>query len=85
MKLSKKQLAAAPTCDNCDDYVDEPGCRIVWRKRGWVHVANNSVRCPGQEDDDTDDRAEPSYEWVVKTRREGILSPHTGLPLKETP
>ncbi len=60
MKLTKKQLAAAPLCAICHDYVEDPDCRIVRRKRGWVHVGNNSVRCAGQGNDVIfDDRAEP--------------------------
>ena len=59
MKLTKKLLAAAPLCANCYDYVGDPDCRIVQRKRGWVHVGNNSVRCAGQANDKIfDDRAE---------------------------
>ena len=61
MKLSRVRWAQAPLCENCYDYADDP--KIVQRKRGWVHVCNNSVRCPGQEDDDTDDRAEPLRDW----------------------
>lgn len=57
MRLSKRAFEAAPCCGSCYDCVDD--CKIVERKRGWVHVSNNSVRCPGQEDDDTDDRAYP--------------------------
>lgn len=57
MRLPRAALEQAPVCGNCYDYVDD--CKIVRRKRGWVHVANNSRRCPGQGDDDTDDRAYP--------------------------
>jgi hypothetical protein len=59
VKLSRAKLAAAPLCENCYDYVDVPDCKLVERARGWVHVGNNSVRCAGQGDDDTDDRGEP--------------------------
>jgi hypothetical protein len=57
VRLTRKQLTNAPLCAECFDYVDN--AKIVKRKRGWVHVTNNSVRCPGQGDDDTDDRATP--------------------------
>jgi hypothetical protein len=61
MKLSKVQIASAPLCIRCTDggYDGEPDYRLVERARGWVHIGNNSVRCPGQGDDDTDDRGEP--------------------------
>lgn len=59
VRLTRQQLIDAPICATCYDYVDEPDCKIVPRQRGWVHVGNNSVRCPGQADDDTDDRAAP--------------------------
>ena len=60
MKLTKKQLTAAPLCANCHNYVEAPDCRIVQRRRGWVHVVNNSVRCAGQGGDVIfDDHAEP--------------------------
>lgn len=61
MILSRVRWAQAPVCENCYDYADDS--KIVERKRGWVHVCNNSMRCPGQEDDDTDDRAEPLRDW----------------------
>lgn len=64
--LTKKQLVAAPICANCHDYVEDPDRRIVLRKRGWVHVGNNSVRCPGQGNDKIfDDRAEPLAPGVI--------------------
>ena len=50
-------------CANCEDYVDEP--QLKRHGSGWRHVANNSVRCPGQGDDDTDDRAEPRERPLV--------------------
>lgn len=54
-------------CGTCEDYVDD--ARIKPHGPGWRHVTNNSVRCPGQGDDDTDDRATPAlaiYErWAL--------------------
>ena len=59
MKLTKAQLVDAVKCLNCCDYVGAPNHLLVLRMRGWVHVGNNSVRCPGQGDDDTNDRGQP--------------------------
>jgi len=47
-------------CANCWDYAGE-GALVTPDLRardGWRHK-HGGVRCPGQEDDDTDDRAEP--------------------------
>lgn len=60
MKLTKPQLAQAHICSICAQGSEDPAeIAIVQRRRGWVHVFNNSTRCPGQGDDDTDDRATP--------------------------
>ena len=59
VKLTKAQIDAAPLCSNCFGYVAVPDCKIVLRQRGWVHLGTNSVRCAGQDDDSTDDRADP--------------------------
>lgn len=72
MKLTRKELAAAPLCGNCYDYIDEPDCKIVERKRGWIHVGNNSRRCGGQEDDDTDDRVYPLRRYGRTTGPGGL-------------
>lgn len=63
MQLTKTVLDAAPLCAGCADYADADA-KIVWRELsdggwGWVHVGNDSERCLGQGDDDTDDRARP--------------------------
>lgn len=49
-------------CRNCYDYAGD-GAAVVPDARangGWRHKLG-TVRCPGQEDDDTDDRAEPMW------------------------
>lgn len=51
---------AVTACRNCWDYAEE-GALVVQDGRsltGWRHKSG-TVRCSGQEDDDTDDRAEP--------------------------
>jgi len=57
MKLTKVQVEAAPLCETCYDYVDD--CKVVLVDGEWVHIENGLARCPGQEDDDTDDTAAP--------------------------
>lgn len=49
-------------CRNCYDYAEE-GALVVPDGRasgGWRHQ-HGTTRCPGQEDDGTDDRAEPMW------------------------
>lgn len=67
MRVTLANFIEAPVCANCCDYVDFPDCKLIARKRGWVHFGTGSVRCPGQEDDDTDDRGEPLIDsgWYV--------------------
>lgn len=57
-----------PLCATCYDYVDDS--QVVLRKGGWVHAKTDSAYCPGQEDDDTGDYAEP------------LTSPDRGEPLE---
>lgn len=59
MRVTLAGFIEAPVCANCYDYVDFPGCKLIARQRGWVHFSSGQRRCPGQEDDDTDDRGEP--------------------------
>jgi hypothetical protein len=59
MRITFTGFIEAPVCATGVDYVDFPGCKLIARKRGWVHFSTGDVRCPGQEDDDTDDRGEP--------------------------
>lgn len=61
-------------CRHCYDYAAE-GAFIVPDGRardGWRH-AKGTVRCPGQEDDDTDDRAEPMWLSVEDAVDFGIV------------
>lgn len=49
-------------CRNCYDYAGA-GALVTEDQRardGWRHT-KGTVRCPGQGDDDTDDRAEPMW------------------------
>lgn len=46
-------------CRNCYDYAAEHAL-ITDGPNGWEHV-DLGERCGGQEDDDTDDRAEPMW------------------------
>jgi hypothetical protein len=62
MNLTQEQIDEAPLCATCYDYVDD--CKVVLAEisdaeRIWVHISNGVARCPGQEDDDTDDTAAP--------------------------
>lgn len=52
-------------CKNCVGYADDP--RVKPHGKGWRHVVNNSSRCPGQEDDETDDRVIHAHGPVRKT------------------
>lgn len=48
-------------CGRCSDYAEEGA--IVWfdeARAGFIHRGNDSNRCPGQGDDDTDDRCDRS-------------------------
>lgn len=45
-------------CGTCDDYAEE-GALLYRHGQDYRHVANDSRRCPGQEDDDTEDEADP--------------------------
>lgn len=58
--MSAVPTASVLVCRNCYDYAGE-GSLVVKDGRardGWRHKYG-TVRCPGQEDDGTDDRAEP--------------------------
>lgn len=57
MKLTKKLVGQARWCINCEGMGDAG--LIVQRKRGWVHILSNKMRCPGQEDDQSEDYARP--------------------------
>lgn len=57
MKLTTAQVNAAPLCATCYDYVED--CKVVLVDGEWIHIENESARCPGQGDDDTDDTAVP--------------------------
>jgi hypothetical protein len=59
MKVTIARFIEAQVCANCCDYVEFPGCKLIASQHGWVHFSTGSVRCPGQADDDTDDRGEP--------------------------
>ena len=59
MRVTLARFIEAPVCANCCDYPDFPGCKLIARQRGWVHFSTGDVRCPGQGDDDTDERGEP--------------------------
>lgn len=45
-------------CRTCVDYAEDHAV-LVLVDGEHVHECNGSARCPGQEDDDTDDVAEP--------------------------
>lgn len=65
----------APVCESCSDYVDFPDNKLIQIDDGsihegtWVHYGNHEERCPGQDDDDTEDVAEPTRtrdgKWFV--------------------
>jgi hypothetical protein len=67
MRVTLASFIEAPVCANCHDYVDFPDCKLIVRRRGWVHYGTGGVRCPGQENDGTDDRGEPliDHGWYV--------------------
>ena len=64
-------------CATCEDYVDDPRLRETaegdedTHGEGWVHTYTGSSRCPGQEDDDTDDHAEPRHTTIGEAFPDG--------------
>lgn len=63
-------------CKNCHDYAGTGSLvkRDARAASGWRHT-HGVVRCPGQEDDDTDDRAEPMTLDVEDAEYFGIEVP----------
>lgn len=65
MDITLIDFIEAPVCETCCDYVDYPNNKLIQIKDGsiedgrWVHYGNHEERCPGQDDDDTEDVAEP--------------------------
>lgn len=60
MRVTKAQWAKAPVCRNCYDYAADDYKIIQNDDTGeWVHIRTGKARCPGQGNDDTDDRAQP--------------------------
>lgn len=62
VKATAAEFVKAPVCATCSDYVDYPGNKLIARDGEWLHYETAESRCPGQEDDDTDDEAEPLME-----------------------
>ena len=77
MTATLASFIEAPVCANCSDYVNFPGCKLISRRRGWLHFSTGELRCPGQEDDDTDDRGEP----LIVRGRYVIGFDSVGLPV----
>ena len=70
-------------CRLCYDYAAE-GALVVPDARardGWRH-AKGTVRCAGQEDDDTDDRAEPMWLGREDAAYFGIIEEPREPPLE---
>ena len=80
MKITLATFIEAPVCANCHDYVDFPDCKLIARRRGWVHFGTGSVRCPGQDDDSTDDRGDP----LIEHGRYVVAFDPLGLPVRGT-
>jgi hypothetical protein len=54
--MTKTPRIIVGVCRECVDYVFD-GAALYRHGADYLHYGNDSVRCPGQEDDETDDRA----------------------------